>query len=193
MAPKTDRKAVASRKWINVSTGEEVDEELATGVSYSLLAMPDRPIIWSFATEPEAAKNMLSGNGFLNIIGNEINSVLNAAEPGTPEEALAAAEARLALLRSGTWVDRTREGGGGVRYVKQSLAEAIFHVTKKESVEFYLAKLDTRVDIATGQQVADDAKNSINYGRRALKIPAVAKQYEKLQPKTVSVPDVGSL
>jgi len=182
---KAPRKAIAKRLWLDAQ-GIECDEEKATQGGYDSLASKRGVRFTPVTTDP--ATRMYAIFGFQTLSGNEVNS----APDGT--DGIDQAQARLDLLKSGQWVDRSG-GGGGIRFDKDKLAEAIAQVTKRPIADVR-PKLEWRVNAATGAQVPDDDKSAGTclYGTRALKIPAVKAAYEKLVPQEKGeVPDVKSL
>lgn len=161
------------------AAGEVVeDEEDANGIRYKLLALPDRPFTWQFGTNPTVDK-FLAIFGAKTLATNEASAVRNSPKgEGTAEEQVDAIEARFALLATGKWVDRTREGVGA-KVDLDALANAICNVMVAEG------KL-TDADVSGGKLAAyrqklDDDKT---FARQARSHPPFAAEYAKIKGKT---------
>lgn len=196
-AAKKSREAVALRDWINasgqpVATGEEAS---ATGLRYTHLTSvkrqnpafnvetdtPPSDCVFSFdvnAPENETAKTMLAIFGGLTLAGNVVNSATNGAKGDPNINPTSLIAERFAELTSGKWADRAE--GGGVRYDKDKLAQAIAEAKGEQDPSPYLAKMAGKVDPKTGAAVADDTKGAISYGAFALRNASVKAKYDAL-------------
>ena len=190
------RQAVAIRDWIKpdgnpVESGKEGD---ATGFRYIHLptakrlnpaynpetdAAPAEAVFEMQCGDAGKAGTMLAIFGGLTLAGNVVNTVVNGPKGDPTANPIPIVRDRFAEIEAGTWTDRAA-GGGGVRYDKDKLAQAIAQAKHETDPAPYLAKMANKVDAKTGAPVADDAKGAISYGAYALRNPAVKGEYDKL-------------
>ena len=151
------------------------DEESANGIRYTLVALPDRPFTYQFGANPQVDK-FLALFGAKTLATNESSAVRNSAKgEGSAEEQIEAVEARFALLATGAWVDRTREGVGA-KVDLDALANAICNVMVAEGK--YTADDVTNGKLAATRQKLDDDKV---WARKARQHPPFAAEYAKLK------------
>jgi hypothetical protein len=87
---------------------ESSDFENAHGIRY--LDIATGQTFDYMLTNPESVR-MFAAFGARTLTTNEASQVRNSKEGGTPAEQVQAIRDRFALIDSGTWVDRSREGG----------------------------------------------------------------------------------
>jgi len=194
MAPKTERKQIAEREWIDASGAAVTDKMAATGVKYTLLSTGSS-IVRQYKDAPEHERIAMYCFGCHTAIGNEVNSHKDWPDP------VEAARERMDYLReTGEWREPT--GRGGIRYNREALANAMHEVFGKP-VEYFAERMEWRVQRATGHQVLEGKsvvdgkdvadKDTVLYGTRALDHPDVAAAYDRLVPKAqVAVPTAES-
>lgn len=88
---------------------EDLAEEQAHGMKYTLLANGES-VEYQFGQHPDADR-MLAIFGAKTLSTNETSQARNGKLAAGPDQQIAAVRDRFALLQSGIWVDRTREGG----------------------------------------------------------------------------------
>lgn len=164
------RKQVAKHFLLNAAGEVTEDEKDATGIRYVQVSTGDT---FDYQVS-EAAKMMLATFGAKTLATNESSQVRNNPKgAGGDSEQMEAIRNRFALLDSGEWVDRTREGGGAVN--KDALAEAII----------LIMVADGKI---TAEQAAGDAKAKVRqkldddagYVKIARQHPRVTAEYAKL-------------
>ncbi len=109
MATEAKRKAIAKHELLDNAGNvmEEGDETNAGGVRYSLLAGGDPvDVIWDELND--GSKRMFGLFGVKTLLTNVSSQSRQAGRSGVAEQ-LEDIHARLALIQSGQWVDRTRE------------------------------------------------------------------------------------
>jgi hypothetical protein len=197
---KTKRAQVAAREWIdeNGNAVETGKESTAVGFRYINLvaakaAKPDfnpesddAPTgaayehVFGKVGDPLTIDTLMCAVfGGLTLAGNIANT-LNNGEKGDPNaNPIPTISERFKEIADGTWTDRT--GGGGIRYNKDWLAQAIATAMgKPNETATYLAKMDQKVDPKNGAAVPADTKGAISYGAFAMRVPAVKAEYDKL-------------
>jgi hypothetical protein len=193
-AAKASRTPVAIRDWIDadgkpIAAGEEAK---ATGFRYTHLpsakrANPDfnpetdaPPAGTFFEINPTGqTATMLAIFGGLTLAGNVVNTATNGPKGDKNLNPISLVAERFAEIEAGTWAEGGG-AGGGVRYDKDLLAQAIAKAKKEKDPAPYLAKMDLKVDGKTGATVANDTKGAISYGAYAMRNPAVKGEYDKL-------------
>lgn len=123
---KPKRAKVAERKWIN-EAGEEVSEELATGVRYVNLESGES-FDWQTGAPAGSAAVMLACFGALTLMGNVANTRING-QNGSGAEAIADIKERFGILDSGKWAERG-EGTKGPKYDLNELAWALIEALR---------------------------------------------------------------
>lgn len=154
------------------------DEENANGVRYTLLALPESPFTYQYG-ENATVDKFLAILGAKTLATNESSAVRNNPKgAGTAEEQLDAVKERFALLATGTWVDRAREGVGA-KVDKDKLAEAICLVMIGEG-KATEEQINAGIKAARRQRLDDDKE----YFRKVRQFPAVANKYAELMGRT---------
>jgi hypothetical protein len=197
---KAPREQVAVRDWMNaagqpISTGEEAS---ATGLRYvhvpsAKRAKPDYnpetdapPAGTAFECDmtklPKEAVYMLAIFGGLTLAGNVVNTATNGPKGDKALNPVSIIVDRFAEIADLKWSEGGG-AGGGVRYNKDLLAQAIATAKGETDPAPYLAKMDNKVDQKTGAVVANDTKGAISYGAYAYRNPKVKGEYEKLSGK----------
>ena len=127
-APKSSRKQVSKRNFLQADGTEAEKMEDAKGGRYTLLdPAGNHDVDYQFGANPESDR-MFAIFGFHTKIGNVANTVLNDKdEPGSPAEAAQAIRDFLSQVQAGTWAERAA-GGVGARIDKDALAGAIVEV-----------------------------------------------------------------
>lgn len=180
---KAEKSKRAEHELLDASGAVVEDEEDANGIRYTLVAMPERPYTYQFGANASVDK-FLALFGAKTLCTNESSAVRNSPKgEGTAEEQIDAVEARFALLATGKWVDRTREGVGA-KVDLDALANAIANVMVAEG------KM-TQEQVAGGKLAAyrqklDDDKA---FARQARQHPPFAAEYAKLKGKTATTLD----
>lgn len=174
------RAKVAEHEFIDAA-GEPVDDgESAQGYRYTLLASGDS-FDWYWAQANDDEKRMLAIFGAKTLATNETSQARNNPKgSGSAAEQMEALRERFTMLRSGQWVDRSREGSV-VKIDKDALAEAICQVLVAKGKA-------TEADIAGGvkaqkrQLLEDDA----TYLRKSRQVPEVAIAYAAIVGRQVA-------
>jgi hypothetical protein len=151
--------------------GDDVEsaQEVAQGYRYTLIANKD---VWEWfvaqATQDEI--RMLALFGVRTLATNETSAVRNDPKGGgSPEEQMDALRARFGDLRSGKWLDRTREGGP--RIDKPNLAGAIVDVLINSK------KVDEHNRAATLADKLQKLEEDSEYMKKVRQVPEVAAAY----------------
>jgi hypothetical protein len=174
----TTKVKIAEHEYIGADGSIVDDEESAQGYRYTLLANGEN-FVWNSADATADELRLLALFGTKTLATNEISQVRNNPKnkairdtKDLADEAIAAVKARFDLIRSGQWVDRTREGVGGARVNRDALAEAVCKVlidnqkkTQDEVDQGYKATVRQRLD--------DDAE----WLAKMRKFPPVAAAY----------------
>lgn len=191
MAPTTEtetetevtKRKVAEHNLIGTDGVVVESEEEADGIKYDLIG-GKAPFTWNWSQANETERRLLAIFGAKTLATNETSQIRNGAKtkgdpiPG-PDEQIAAVAERFALLRSGQWVDRTREGAV-VRIDKDALAEAIIRVMLAAGKITDAQVGDTKA--AKRQQLEDDP----TYMRKARQVPEVATEYSRIVGRTTA-------
>jgi hypothetical protein len=182
-AIKDEKKKRAEHELLDASGAIVDDEETANGIKYTLLEMPERPFTYQFGANPTVDK-FLALFGAKTLCTNESSAVRNSPKgSGTAEEQIDAVEARFALLATGAWVDRTREGVGA-KVDLDALANAICNVMVAEG------KI-TEADVASGKMAAYREKLEADkaFARSARQHPPFAAEYAKIKGASTKTVD----
>jgi hypothetical protein len=186
-AATTTKRKVAQHDLIDAN-GKEVDtEEEAQGIKYTLQEN-GQSLTWKWAEATDDEKRLLAIFGAKTLATNETSQVRNNPKgPGDADEQIAAVRERFAMIRTGQWVDRTREGGGvGAKIDRDALAEAICQVLVAEG-KVTDADVQNGVKAEKRKRLDDDAA----YLRKARTVPAVALAYSQIVGKsTATVEDL---
>lgn len=180
----TVRKQVAKHELLD-ATGNLVDEEeSATGIRYTLLANGQSFDFQSGLTAGER-NTMICVFGAKTLATNESSAMRNSTKgAATPDEQIDAVRERFALLETGKWVDRTREGVGA-KIDLDRLANAICNVMVAEG-KYTEAQVQSEKLAATRAKLEDDKV----FARKARQHPPFAAEYAKLGgAATVTVDD----
>lgn len=169
----TVRKQVAKHELLDTAGAVVENEEEANGVRYTLLAN-NGVFEYQFGKSAEADK-LLALFGAKTLATNESSASRNSTKgEGSPDEQIEAVRERFALLQTGKWVDRTREGVGA-KIDLDRLANAIANVqvaagmyTEEQAKTEKVAKLRAKLE-------EDKA-----WGRKARQQPEFAAEYAKL-------------
>lgn len=161
---------------------EDQGEETATGIRYTLLAN-GQTFDYQYGQSPDMDR-MLACFGAKTLATNETSAARNNSKgEASPDEQIAAVRERFALLSTGTWVDRTREGVGA-KVNEDALCEAIVQtmiaegkVTAEDAAAGYKAKVR--------QKITDDKV----WARKARTIPAVANAYAAIVGRSTATVD----
>lgn len=167
---------------------DDQGEEQAHGMRYTLLAN-NATHDYVFGKNQDMDR-MLAVFGAKTLATNETSQARNNPKgAGDADEQINAVRERFALLASGTWVDRTREGVGA-KVDLDALAEAIVRVqiaagAKRKDGTIITADVAAAGYKAEVRQKLEDDKGFV---RTARNVPAVATEYSSIvgkQTKTV--------
>ena len=158
------------------ATGAVVDEEeLATGIRYTLVAN-NQSFDFQSGLTPGERNTMLILFGAKTLATNESSAMRNSTKgAATPDEQIDAVRERFALLETGKWVDRTREGAGA-KIDLDALANAICDVMVSEGK--YTAEDVANGKLASTRQKLDDDKV---WARKARQHSPFAAAYAKIK------------
>lgn len=179
----TVKRAVAKHELLD-SAGAVVDEEeTATGIRYTLLAN-GQSFDWQYGQNADADR-MIAIFGAKTLATNESSAMRNSTKgAATPDEQIDAVRERFALIQTGKWIDRTREGVGA-KIDLDALANAICNVMVAEG-KYTEADVSGGKLAATRQKLDDDKA----FARKARQHPPFAAEYAKLKGSaTVSTDD----
>lgn len=177
------KRQVAKHELLN-SAGEIVEnEEEATGIRYTLVANQQAFDFQSGMT-PGERNTMLVIFGAKTLATNETSAARNNTKgSASPDEQIDSVRERFALLETGKWVDRTREGVGA-KVDLDALTQAICQVVVAEG------KM-TQEDVDGGYKAKVRAKVDEDkvFARKARSLPAVASAYAALVGRTTATVD----
>lgn len=152
---------------------ENQGEESAYGIRYTLLAN-GQSFDYLFGKSADMDR-MLACFGAKTLATNETSAARNNSKgEASPDEQIAAVRERFALLSTGTWVDRTREGVGA-KVDPDALAEAICQVLVGEGKKTQ-GEIDAGYKATVRQKIEDDKV----YARKARTLPGVASAYSAI-------------
>lgn len=180
----TTKRKVAQHDLIAADGSIVESEEEAQGIKYTLQEN-GKSLVWNWADATDAEKRLLAIFGAKTLATNETSQVRNNLKgAGDADEQIQAVLERFAMIRTGQWIDRTREGGVGAKIDRDALAEAICQVLVAEGK-------------ATDQQVADGLKaekrerleSDPAYLRKVRTVPQVATAYAAIVGKSTATVD----
>jgi hypothetical protein len=141
-SPKS-RKTVSTRTYLD-SAGKESSYPVNGGsVTYTLLGDDGKTAVKTWPYSGGAFAQF----GFVTKVGNVINTVLNADEPGTREEAAAEAQVFLAGVEQVIWREPTAGIARGPKYDRDVLAESLvaeLAASAKGDSAHYRTRLDDK-------------------------------------------------
>jgi hypothetical protein len=174
----TVRKQVAKHELLDSAGSLVEEEELATGIRYTLLAN-NQTFDFQSGMTPGERNTMLVVFGAKTLATNETSALRNSTKgAATPDEQIDAVRERFALLETGKWVDRTREGVGA-KIDLDALANAICNVLVAQG-KYTEEQVKSEKLAATRQKVEDDKP----YARKSRQMPAVAAEYARIKGAT---------
>lgn len=189
--PETEvvKRKVAEHDLIDAAGTVVEEEEAATGIRYTLLAN-QQAFEYQFGKSADADR-MLALFGAKTLATNETSQARNSAKGAAgADEQIQAVRDRFALISTGQWVDRTREGVGA-KIDKDALTEAIIRVQIAAGAKTLKGEVVTAELAAAGykatlrQKLEDDA----TYVRKARQVPAVASEYSAIVGRQVATLD----
>jgi hypothetical protein len=169
-------KARVAKHELLSSTGEIVEtEEEATGIRYTLVAN-NQSFDFQSGMKAGERNTMLVLFGAKTLATNESSAMRNSTKgEATPDEQIDAVRERFALLETGKWVDRTREGVGA-KIDLDALANAMCNVMVAEG-KYTEADVSGGKLAATRQRLEDDKP----WARKARQHSSFAAEYAKLK------------
>lgn len=188
------RKKVAQHELLDSAGAVTETEEAANGIRYTLLAN-NQSFDWQYGKSPDADR-MLAIFGAKTLATNETSQARNNTKgEASADEQIDAVRERFALLATGKWVDRTREGVGA-KVDKDALAEAIVRVQIAAGAKNKAGEVVTQALADAGHKAAVRAKleDDANFVRTARQVPAVATEYSAIVGRaTKSVDDLAAI
>lgn len=173
----TVKRAVAKHELLDSAGAVVEEEETATGIRYTLLAN-GQAFDWQYGQNPDADR-MIAIFGAKTLATNESSAMRNSTKgAATPDEQIDAVRERFALIQTGKWIDRTREGVGA-KIDLDALANAICNVMVAEG-KYTEADVSGGKLAATRQKLDDDKA----FARKARSHPPFAAEYAKLKGAT---------
>lgn len=165
---------VAKHELLDAAGAVVEDEELATGIRYTLLAN-SQTFEWQSGQAPGSEITMISVFGAKTLATNESSAMRNSTKgAATPDEQIDAVRSRFALIKTGQWLDRTREGVGA-KVDLDRLANAICNVMVAEG-KYTEDQVKAEKLAATRQKLDDDKA----FARKARQHPPFAAEYARL-------------
>lgn len=171
---KAVKERVATHELLDASGAVVDDEELASGIRYTLNATGKSFDFQVPGAQPGSVTTMLAIFGAKTLATNEASQVRQKDDTG---DQLGAIQERFELLATGKWVDRT--GGVGAKVDLDALAQAIANafIAKGKTVEVSVVR--TKLD-------ADKV-----WAKQTRQVPEIAAEYASIVGRTVkSVDDV---
>lgn len=163
----TATRKVADHGLIDAQGGKVEDEESATGISYQVVGSA-KPFTWQYGANPDADR-MLAIFGAKTLATNESSAARNRKEdPADADGQMEAVAERFALLATGKWVDRTREGVGA-KIDKDALAGAIVQVASAagKTVDYAVVRQKLEEDPVFVRATRQNAEIAAEYAKRA--------------------------
>jgi hypothetical protein len=161
--------------------GDDLAEEQAHGIRYTLLAN-GKTFDYQYGKSGDADR-MLALFGAKKLCTNETSAARNNTKgEASPDEQMAAVEERFALLSTGVWVDRTRDGVGA-KLDPDALAQAIVDVLVGEGK----LERDKADDFKADRRAKIEADAA--WGRKMRTFPAVATRYNEIVGRSVATVD----
>lgn len=178
------KQRIASHEYLDATGNVVENEEDGQSYRFTLFGV-SLPFDWQWSAANEAERIMLALFGAKTLATNEASAKRNSKQGADVNAQMEAVIERFALLRSGQWVDRTREPGA-VRIDKDALAEAICRVLVEKG-----KKTDKEVEDGYKATIRAKLEDDRDYVRKSRQIPEVAAHYSKIVGKTsVSVDDL---
>jgi hypothetical protein len=171
----TVKRAVAKHELLDAIGAVVEEEELATGIRYTLLANNQS---FDFQSKMNAGtrETMLCIFGAKTLATNETSALRNSTKgAATPDEQIDAVRERFALLETGKWVDRTREGVGA-KIDLDALANAICNVMVADG-KYTEDQVKSEKLAATRAKLDEDKA----YARKARQHPPFAAEYARIK------------
>lgn len=160
---------------------DDLSEEQAHGIRYTLLAN-GKSFDYQYGKSGDADR-MLALFGAKTLCTNETSAARNNTKgEASPDEQIAAVEERFALLSTGVWVDRTREGVGA-KLDPDALAQAIVDVLLGEG------KIEKGAADATRAERRAKIEADAAWGRKIRTFPPVAARYNEIVGRSVATVD----
>lgn len=179
----TVKRAVAKHELLDASGNLVEEEELATGIRYTLLAN-NQAFDFQSGMTPGERNTLLVIFGAKTLATNESSAMRNSTKgAATPDEQIDAVRERFALLETGKWVDRAREGVGA-KIDLDALAEAICNVFVGEG-KWTNDQVASEKKAAVRQKLDDDK----TYARNARKHPPFAAEYARIKGASTATTD----
>lgn len=161
---------------------EDQGEESAYGVRYTLLANGET-FEYMYGKSADADR-MLANFGAKTLATNETSAARNNTKgEASPDEQIAAVRERFALLQTGQWVDRTRDGVGA-KVDLDALAEAICRVLVREG-KLTQEQVDSGYKAGRRQKLDDDKL----FARKVRTNAAVAAEYAAIVGRQTATTD----
>lgn len=176
-AEKVER--VAKHEYLDKS-GAVVDaEEDAYGYRYTLLDN-DESLDWSYDDATEDEKRLYCIFGVKTLCTNESSQIRNNKKLADVDKGadaqIKAVRERIALVKGGQWVDRTREGGLAVDRPK--LATALVNM------QILAGKYGEDMRDEKFSEALRRFEEEAGYMAKVRRVPQVSEEYSKLQGKT---------
>lgn len=177
------KRQVAKHELLDASGAVVDNEEEATGIRYTLLGNGQSFDV-QLGMTPGERNTMLAIFGAKTLATNETSAARNNSKgAATWDEQMDAVRERFALLESGKWVDRTREGVGA-KVDPDALAEAICRFLVEEG-----KKTQDEVDQGYKATIRQKIEDDKSYGRKARTNPKVANYYAAIVGKSTATAD----
>lgn len=170
----TVTKRVAKHELLDASGGVVEDEESATGIRYTLLGN-GQTFDWQSGQTAGSELAMIAVFGAKTLATNTSSGLRNSTKgEATPDEQMDAVRERFALIKTGKWLDRTREGVGA-KIDLDRLANAICNVQVAEG-RYTEADVQNEKLAKTRQKLDEDKA----WARKARQHPPFAAEYARL-------------
>lgn len=180
---KVTRAKVAEHSLIDAVGAPVDDEESAAGISYKLIENGET-FTWSYETASEASRKMLALFGAKTLATNETSQARNNQKgAASADDQIAAVRERFALIDSGTWIDRTRDGVGA-KVDKDALAEAVCRVLIEAG-----KKTQDECDTGYKATVREKLETDATFVRTTRQVPAVAQAYSAIVGRVTKTVD----
>lgn len=165
------KRKLAEHALVDANGNTVESEEEATGMSYKIVKDKDTgeavdlpAFIWQSGLPAGTPACMMAIFGAKTLATNESSQARNGKESASAEGQMEAVRERFALIDSGKWVDRTREGVGA-KIDKDALAGAVVEVAEAQGKTADYAKIR--------QKLEDDAA----FVRAVRQVPAITTAY----------------
>lgn len=169
------KRAVAKHELLDASGAVVENEEEATGIRYTLLAN-NQAFDFQSSMTPGERNTLLAIFGAKTLATNESSAMRNSTKgAATPDEQIDAVRERFALLETGKWVDRTREGVGA-KIDLDALANAICNVMVADG-KYTNDQVQSEKLAATRAKLDDDKV----FARKARQHPPFAAEYARIK------------